>query len=119
MTSPSISDTGTAIALVTCPPDHAAALARVLVERRLAACVNIIPAVQSIYRWQDGISEDGEALLVIKHVAAQFETLRDCVLEQHPYELPEVVAVNLDRGHAPYLDWLRAACHRTDEGDAH
>jgi periplasmic divalent cation tolerance protein len=105
-----VSDTGVAIALVTCPQAHAEMIARALVERRVAACVNIVPAIRSIYRWQDRVAEDDEALLLIKHPVAQFEALRDCVLQQHPYELPEIVAVHLDQGHAPYLDWIRSTC---------
>ncbi|TJY59353.1 divalent-cation tolerance protein CutA [Sinimarinibacterium sp. CAU 1509] len=110
MESTEVSTTGTAIALVTCPPEHAEALARALIERRVAACVNIVPAIRSIYRWQDGVVDDSESLLLIKHPSAGFAALRDCVLEQHPYELPEIVAVNLDWGHTPYLDWIRSAC---------
>ncbi len=110
MESNEVSTAGVALALVTCPPEHAEALARMLVERHVAACVNIVPTVRSIYRWQDGVADDTESLLLIKHPSAGFSALRDCVLERHPYELPEIVAVNLDQGHAPYLDWIRSAC---------
>lgn len=102
--------TDLAIAFVTCPPEHAATLATALVEARVAACVNIVPAVRSIYRWQDRVHDDGEALLLIKHPRAGFEALKAAVLARHPYELPEVIAVDVVDGHAPYLDWIRSAC---------
>jgi periplasmic divalent cation tolerance protein len=94
------------IALVTCPPDRAEALASALVEGRHAACVNIVPQVQSVYRWKGEVQRDAEALLIIKATAAHFETLKQAVLKLHPYELPEVIAVNVERGHQPYLDWV-------------
>lgn len=97
------------IALVTCPPDAADALARTLVETRVAACVNVIPRIASTYRWQDAVQRDEEALLVIKTTAARFEDLRRTVLAHHPYELPEVIAVDIAAGHAPYLDWIASS----------
>lgn len=99
----------TALALVSCPADHAETLATHLVSAGHAACVNIVPQIRSIYRWQGQIRRDEESLLLIKHARDQFATLRDLVLALHPYELPEIVAIDLDRGHAPYLAWLAAA----------
>jgi periplasmic divalent cation tolerance protein len=99
-----------ALAFVTCPADRAEALAAALVESRVAACVNIVPGLRSVYRWQGEVCRDDEALLLIKHPAAAFEALRAAVLAHHPYELPEIVAVDLDRGHPPYLDWVLASC---------
>ncbi|SFF48189.1 divalent cation tolerance protein [Fontimonas thermophila] len=101
-----------ALALVTCPHDAAERLATALVEARVAACVNIVAHVRSVYRWNGELCRDDEALLLIKHPSAGFEALRAAVLAHHPYELPEIVAVDLDRGHAPYLDWLLASCAR-------
>jgi periplasmic divalent cation tolerance protein len=98
-----------AIALVTCPVDIAEALAAALVDEGVAACVNILPQLRSVYRWNGAIRRDDEALLLIKHRRDSFEALRAAVLARHPYELPEIVAVDLDRGHPPYLDWLLAA----------
>lgn len=100
----------TAIAFVTCPPTHADALAAALVGARVAACVNILGGVRSVYRWNGAVQADEEALLLIKHPTDGFEALCACVLAHHPYELPEIVAVDLDRGHPPYLDWIIAAC---------
>lgn len=97
------------IALVSCPPDIADALATALVEARVAACVNIVPKLRSIYRWQGEVQRDDEALLVIKTSAERFEDLKREVLARHPYELPEVIAVDIADGHTPYLEWI-AAC---------
>ena len=99
----------TRLALVTCPPDRAEELARTLIELRVAACVNLVPQVRSVYRWQGAVCTDDEVLLLIKTTAERFEALRDAVLSNHPYELPEVLAVDVAAGHLPYLDWI-AAC---------
>ena len=94
------------VALVTCPPDRAEALASALVEGRHAACVNIVAGVTSMYRSKGEVQKDGESLLMIKTAAAHFDALREAVLKLHPYELPEVIAVSVERGHEPYLDWV-------------
>lgn len=96
------------VALVTCPPDRADAIARALVEARVAACVNVVPAIASTYRWKEGVCRDDEALLIIKTRRDRFEDLKREVLRVHPYELPEVIALEVDAGHAPYLDWIAA-----------
>lgn len=95
---------------ISCPPEAAEDLARHLVESRLAACVNILPGITSIYRWQDAVQREAESLLLIKAPASGFEALRQAVLARHPYELPEVVAVNADAVHSPYLAWILASC---------
>jgi len=94
------------IVLVTCPPDRARQIATALVEERVAACVNVVPGLQSIYRWQGEVQSDGEALLIVKTAKDRFDALKQAVLKHHPYELPEVIAVAVDRGHAPYLEWV-------------
>ena len=91
---------------VSCPPAQAEPLAVALVEARVAACVSIVPAIRSVYRWQGAVQRDDEALLLIKTAAARFEALKAEVLKHHPYELPEIVAVNPVHGHAPYFDWV-------------
>lgn len=96
------------LALVTCPVDSAETLARALVDARVAACVNVLPSVTSIYRWQDEVSRDTEALLLIKTTEAGFESLRREVLARHPYDTPEVIALDVADGHAPYLEWVAA-----------
>jgi periplasmic divalent cation tolerance protein len=81
-------------------------LARELVERRLAACVNIVPGVSSIYRWRGEVEKSDEVLLVVKTTAERFEALREAIVAQHSYELPEVLSLEVRSGHAPYLEWL-------------
>lgn len=97
-----------AICFCTCP-DHASAtrIAQALVEERLAACVNVLPGVHSVYRWRGGIESANEVLLVIKTTAARMEALQQRILSLHPYELPEVIAVEAVGGLPAYLDWIR------------
>jgi periplasmic divalent cation tolerance protein len=92
---------------ITCPPDAATRLARALVEARLAACVNIVAGVYSVYRWEGALEEGGESLLVVKTTTARYPALEAAVRQQHPYELPEIVAVELACGLPDYLQWLR------------
>ena len=87
------------------PPD-AHRIARALVDERLAACVNIVPGVVSIYRWKGNVEQEPELMLVIKTVGDKVEALRARLLELHPYELPEVVVIPIAGGHKAYLDWI-------------
>ncbi len=98
------------LVLVTCPPESAVALAETLVRESLAACVNIVPKISSVYRWEGEVKHDEESMLIIKTAARNFESLRQAILLNHPYELPEILAVNTAEGHAPYLDWVLKAC---------
>ena len=98
------------LVLTTCPPAAAETLAESLVADGLAACVNLLPQLRSIYRWQGNIQRDDETLLLIKAPASGFTALREAIIARHPYELPEVLAVNPTDGHAPYLDWVLSAC---------
>ena len=98
------------IVLVTTPDAEVAAqLARRLVEEGLAACVNLVPGVRSVYRWQGAVQEDAEILLIAKTRAALVDALAARVRELHPYELPEVIALAVAAGSEPYLDWVRGA----------
>jgi periplasmic divalent cation tolerance protein len=81
-------------------------IARTLVERRLAACVNVVPAITSVYRWKGKVVEDSEALLIIKSSAARFEELRAAIRELHTYETPEVIALALSDGDPDYCAWI-------------
>ncbi|HSM84572.1 MAG TPA: divalent-cation tolerance protein CutA [Candidatus Limnocylindrales bacterium] len=87
--------------------EEARKIAHALVERRLAACVNIIPQVESVYRWQGRAESAGEWLLLIKTQASSFERLRDAIKELHSYALPECVLLEISDGSRPYLDWVR------------
>ncbi|XP_065085003.1 protein CutA homolog isoform X2 [Ochlerotatus camptorhynchus] len=95
------------IAYVTTPNANSAKeLARKLVERKLAACVNIIPGLTSIYEWEGKINEDQEILLMIKTRTARVDELSKFVRENHPYSVAEVISVPIENGNPPYLDWL-------------
>ena len=84
----------------------AAALAKSFVDDRLAACVNILPQVRSIYRWQGKVEDDSEQLLLIKTTGEKIPALRDALLNRHPYEVPEFVVIAIDRIEGPYREWL-------------
>lgn len=94
------------LVMVTCPPERAAALAEDLVSKGCAACVNLVPQVQSVYRWEGKVQHEAETLLIIKTRRDRFEALKAEILKQHPYEVPEIVALTVETGHAPYLDWV-------------
>jgi len=96
------------VVLVTCPSQrHARRLARTLVRGRLAACVNVVPAVASVFWWRGKVEQARESLLIIKTPERRFEPLRRAILAGHPYDVPEVIAVRVTRGHPPYLRWVR------------
>jgi len=86
--------------------DEAARIARVLVEKRLAACVNVMPAGRSFYRWKGVIEDEQESLLVIKSSRSMFDQLRVEIEKLHSYEVPEIIAVPIVDGSEGYLEWL-------------
>jgi periplasmic divalent cation tolerance protein len=86
--------------------ENAEQIARALVEERLAACVNIVPGVRSIYRWQGQIADEAEWLLVMKSTRGRYAALEARVRELHSYAVPEVIALTIAEGSRPYLDWL-------------
>jgi periplasmic divalent cation tolerance protein len=94
------------LVLVTCPPAAATAIATALVEARTAACVNLLPGVTSVYRWQGAIERAGETLLIAKTTADGYAAVEATVRAAHPYELPEIVAVSISAGLPAYLQWL-------------
>ena len=101
---------GAVLVLITCAnEEQGASLARTLVEERLAACVNLVGQVRSIYRWQDKIEDDRETLLLVKTGKAMLSKLERRVRELHTYDVPEIMALSFDRGSKPYLDWLLGA----------
>lgn len=81
-------------------------LARLLVEGRLAACVNLVPNLTSVYRWKGAVEESSEVLLLIKTSAELLGPLEAALRELHPYELPEVLVLGITSGSQPYLDWI-------------
>lgn len=81
-------------------------IAKRLVEERLAACVNILPSVRSVYRWKDRVEESTELMLIVKTEQRIFEKMKRRVLELHSYELPEIIAINISEGLESYLDWI-------------
>ena len=91
-------------------PDRAAAesLADALIAEQLAACVNILAPCRSVYRWQGAIQHDEEHPLLIKTTEERYAALEQAIRTRHPYELPEIVAVRIERGLAAYLEWLAA-----------
>ena len=94
--------------LCTCSGvDEAERIAKALVEERLAACVNILPEIRSIYRWQGAIESSAEVLLVIKTVRERFDGLAARIRELHSYETPEIVALEIVVGDEKYVNWLR------------
>jgi len=97
-----------AILVVVNAPDLAQAqtLARQLIENRLAACVSVLPGVQSIYRWRGDIEEANEVTLFIKTTAAHYVELESMVVAHHPYQVPEVIALPISHGLPAYLNWI-------------
>ncbi len=96
------------VAFVTAPDaETGARIARALVEERLAACVNLVPGVRSIYRWEGAVEDAAEVLLVVKTRADRTDALADRVKALHPYDLPEVLAVACAGGSDDYLAWVR------------
>ena len=95
------------VVLSTCGSlEEAQSIARTLVERQLAACVNIAPQIESVYRWQGEIETATEWLLVIKTTAEAFDRLRETLTKLHSYELPECIAIAIEDGSAAYLEWM-------------
>lgn len=102
-----MSDSERVVVLITVGSlEEADKIAQALVERMLAACVNIVPSITSVYRWQDEVQRDTEALLIVKSRRDVFGRLRRCVKELHSYETPEIIALPIVAGDDDYLRWL-------------
>ena len=99
-----------ALLVLTNLPDRASAeaLAAALIEQRLAACVNVLAPCRSVYRWQGAVQKEEEHPVLIKTTRERYAELEAAIRAQHPYELPEIVAVPIERGLPAYLDWLAA-----------
>ncbi len=100
------------IVFITTSRDAARPMAKLLVEKRLAACVNIVPKIESIYWWDEAVNEDSEALLICKTTVSKLDALMTWVNDTHSYDVPEVLAVKLDAGLPDYLAWV----HKETEG---
>jgi periplasmic divalent cation tolerance protein len=95
------------VVLSTFPSEaKAAEISRLLVEERLCACANLVPAVRSIYRWKDELCDEAEALAIIKTTSERVDALRERIVALHPYDIPEVIVLPIEGGHAAYLAWL-------------
>ncbi len=102
------------LALCTCPDEATAStLARGLVDERLAACVNILTGVRSIYRWRDEVCDDGEVLMLIKCTRSRFDALQSWLLNHHPYDVPEVVALDVSKVSDEYRAWVESSVEPT------
>jgi len=97
------------VVLCTCPADHAERIARVILEERLVACVNVVSGVKSLYWWKDQIQSDTETMLVIKTPSANFAKLEARLTEIHPYAVPEVLSLEVVDGSRSYISWVREA----------
>ena len=86
--------------------ESARSLAATLVERRLAACVNLLPGVQSVYRWQGVVEQASEVTLLIKTTAGRYNELEQAIRQLHPYDLPELIALPIAAGLPGYLEWI-------------
>jgi len=102
-----------ALLMVYCTcPDHktAISIANDIIDAELAACVNIIPSLTSIYQWKGKRQQGTEELLLIKTTSGAYPALQQHIVASHPYELPEIIAVPIETGLPAYLDWLRDSC---------
>lgn len=96
-----------AIVLITAPNKECAeTIAQALVSEKLAACVNIIEGLTSVYRWKGIIEKEQEVLMIVKSIDELFKRLEARVLELHPYECPEIIAIDIEKGYTAYLDWI-------------
>ncbi len=97
--------------LISTAPDQTTAesLAKQLVENKLAACVNLVPKITSIYQWQDHIEQSDEVMLFIKTTTKNFIVIEEFIQKQHPYEVPELISLDITQISDPYLQWLTSS----------
>lgn len=104
------------VVLSTCASEQEAErLARMLVDRRLAACVSVVPGVRSFYRWKEAVESEGEWLLVAKSSRGLFSELSSALEQEHSYEVPEVLALPVVAGAANYLSWMASSLRAEDQ----
>ncbi len=112
-----MSDDALRLVLTNCPPDTAEALARALVQERVAACVNLIPGVRSVYWWQGEVCDEPEVTLLIKTTASRADALRERLIALHPYTVAEVVTLSPEQVSAAYGAWAAQAVSASDDVD--
>ena len=96
------------IVLITVPDENMAEkIAKSLVKKKLAACVNIIDQISAIFAWQSTINTENESMLLIKTTEIAYPSLESAILQQHPYDIPEIIAIPIKRGAEDYLNWVR------------
>ena len=100
------------VVFVSLPRDEANKLAKSLVENHLAACINVVPKIESYYWWTNKLEHDEEALLSIKTTQQRFDELRAWVVENHPYDLPEIISLPLSDGLSDYIEWVKKETER-------
>jgi len=93
--------------------EQAYLIAREIVARRQAACVNVVPGIRSIYRWKGKICKDGELLLIVKTLEGEFEGVAATIRELHSYELPEILSFSVNRGERGFLDWIAGSVDKS------
>lgn len=107
---------GEIVVLITTPKGEGSKIARRLVERRLAACVNVLGGLKSYYWWKGELVEDSEELLVVKTTDSALKELVSEVREIHPYTVPEIISLRIEGGNEAYLDWVREEVRRVSPG---
>ena len=100
------------VVLVSIPRDEANKLAKSLVENHLAACINVVPKIESYFWWNNKLEHDEEALLIIKTTQQRFDELRAWVVANHPYDLPEIISLPLSDGLSDYIEWVKKETER-------
>ncbi len=106
------------VVFVTCPATASQEFAEKLIESNVAACVNILPAIKSVYKWEGKLTvDDGEALLIIKSSLSIWTDLESKIRAIHSYEVPEIICVPIVKGHEPYLKWLNQSVLLQAQGE--
>lgn len=101
------------VALCTCDNiETAHKIAKSVVQQKLAACVNILPTVQSVYTWNDQIEQSEEVMMILKTSSSLVEKLKLAVISLHSYDVPEFICLDITHGHQPYLDWLSTSTQK-------